>query len=326
MNPFLPAALAAGLLTAVPAAAATLRSVTTLEASMVRLSDLFDDAGPRADRVLGPGPAPGARIVIEAAQLAAIARQFGVDWRPASPGERVVLDRPGRPLTREEVFTALRAALVGVGAPADGDLQLPGFTAPTVPLTGHTETAIEQVDYDAASGRFSATLAVICPDVPVERMRLAGLMQEMLELPVLAHRLPAGTVLQPGDLKIARLNAGTLRDETVRHIADAMGLALKRGAGAGQMLTTADLVRPALVRKGARVAMELSSPGLAVTSLGVAQESGSAGDRIRVLNPTSRAVLEVEVVGPDRVRVTPGSTPLQPAGLASTSLAQVEVP
>ena len=63
-----------------------LRPITTLHAQVVRLKDLFDDAGRNADRVLGPGPAPGGRIVVEARQLAAIARQFDVDWRPISSG------------------------------------------------------------------------------------------------------------------------------------------------------------------------------------------------------------------------------------------------
>src|SRR5689334_10184716 len=80
------------------AEAARLRPMTTLTSPMVRLSDLFDDAGPEADRVLGPGPAPGGRIVVEAAQLGWIARQFGADWRPASPADRAILDRPGRVL------------------------------------------------------------------------------------------------------------------------------------------------------------------------------------------------------------------------------------
>src|SRR5690349_8906480 len=88
--------------------AATLRSMTTLHAPTVRLSDLFDDAGANADRVLGPGPAAGGRIVVEAAQLRAIARQFGVEWRPASSADRAVLDRPGRPLRRDDVLDAVR--------------------------------------------------------------------------------------------------------------------------------------------------------------------------------------------------------------------------
>ena len=305
--------LAVALFAAVPVAAATLRNVTTLEASVVRLSDLFDDAGPRATRVLGPAPAPGARIVVEAAQLGAIARQFGVDWRPASAADRIVLDRPGRLLPREEVFAALRAALTGVGAPTSADLELPGFASPTVPVEGRTEAAIEQVDYDGASGRFTATLAVIGTDMPIERMRLSGQLQEMVDLPVLAHRLPAGSVLEPGDLRMARLHVGALRDETVRSAADAVGLALKHQAIPGQPLAKTDLMRPFLVGKGARVAMELFVPGMALTGQGTALESGGNGDRIRVLNTISRAVLEAEVIGPDRVRIAPGSGPVQAA-------------
>ncbi len=81
--------LAASLLSST-AMAASLRPLTTLAAPVVRLSDLFDDAGPDSARVLGTAPVPGARIVVEAAQLAAIARQFGVDWRPSSASDRAV--------------------------------------------------------------------------------------------------------------------------------------------------------------------------------------------------------------------------------------------
>ena len=92
-----------------PAArAATLRPLTTLHAPVVLLSDLFDDAGPLAARVLGPAPGPGGRIVVEARQLAAIARMFGVAWHPTSPGDAAVLERPGRALPREAVLAALR--------------------------------------------------------------------------------------------------------------------------------------------------------------------------------------------------------------------------
>ncbi len=322
MNPFLPA-LAASLIAAIPAAAATLRNATTLDAAVVRLSDLFDDAGPRADRVLGPGPAPGGRIVVESAQLAAIAREFGVDWQPASPADRSVLDRPGRLLPREDVFAALRAALAGVGAPADGDLDLFGYAAPMVPLDGHTDVAIEQLDYQGASGRFTATLAITGTDMATERAQLSGQIQEMVELPVLVRRLPAGSVLQPGDLQTTRVRAGEMRGDTVRNAADAVGLALKRLAVAGQPLSTADLMRPIAVQKGARVMMQLFTPGLALTGQGVALDAGGIGERIRVLNPTSRAMLEVEVIGPGRVRVSPGSMPLEVAGIGSAALAQV---
>jgi flagella basal body P-ring formation protein FlgA len=313
VRPFLPA-LAAGLLLAAPAAAATLRAETTLDSSVVRLSDLFDDAGQRAGRVLGPGPAPGQSIVVEAPQLAAIARQFGVDWRPTSSADRSVLDWPGRPLPREAVMTPLRAALAAVGAPADGDVDLPGFSAPMIPVGGRTEVSVEQLDYDGASGRFGATLVIAGAGMPTSRARLSGRLYETLELPVPAHRLPAGSVVQASDLQRARVRADAVRDGMVHTPAEAVGMALKRPAVAGQPLVASDLMRPIMVPKGARVAMELYAPGLALSGQGVALEAGGAGDVIQVLNPTSRAVVAAEVVGPGRVRVAQGSTPLQPAG------------
>jgi flagella basal body P-ring formation protein FlgA len=110
----LPLTALAICLGATTADAATLRNVTTLHASVVRLSDLFDDAGAGADRVLGPGPGAGGRIVVEAAQLAPL--RATTDWRPASSGDRAVLDRPGRPLRREDALDAVKSALISAGA------------------------------------------------------------------------------------------------------------------------------------------------------------------------------------------------------------------
>src|ERR1700723_1223534 len=86
--------LLVGLLVCGQTQAASLRSMTTLHGPTVYLRDLFDDVGGGADRVLGPGPEPGGRIVVEAAQLNAIARQFNVEWRSVSRADRAVLVRP----------------------------------------------------------------------------------------------------------------------------------------------------------------------------------------------------------------------------------------
>jgi flagella basal body P-ring formation protein FlgA len=77
-------------------------------------------------------------------------------------------------------------------------------------------------------------------------------------------------------------------------------------------------MRPATVQKGATVLMALDSPGIALTAQGQALEAGSIGERIRVLNPVSRAVIEAEVTGTDRVRVAPGGIPLSVAARATT--------
>ena len=70
-------------------------------------------------------------------------------------------------------------------------------------------------------------------------------------------------------------------------------------------------MRPSMVQKGATVLMMLDSPGIALTAQGQAMEAGAIGERIRMLNPVSHAVIEAEVIGPDRVRVAPNAVPLK---------------
>ncbi len=293
--------LAAAL--AQPAAAASLRPFTTLSQPLVHLSDLFDDAG--SDRVLGPAPQPGGRILVEAAQLAAIARQFGVDWRPSGTTDRVVIERPGRALPREDALAALREALGASGMSAESEVELPAFAPPMVPSDGTALAKVGQLDYDALTGRFTALLSVTADGMTPLLARLSGRVQAMAEVPVAAHKLMAGAVILAGDVTMARVRAESLRADVARLPAQAIGMALRHPAFPGQPLPIADLGRPALLQKGAAVAMLLDTPGLALTAQGIAAESGAMGDRVHVLNPVSRAIVEAEIIGPNRVRVMP---------------------
>ncbi len=289
---------------------ATLRTITTLHAATVRLSDLFDDAGANADRVLGPGPGAGGRIVVEAPQLAAIARQFAVDWRPASPADRAVLDRPGKPLRRDDVLGAVKNALITAGAAADCDVELAGFTPPLVPFESDPKPVVADLDYDASAARFSAILSVTGQGMEPLHLRVAGRVDDTVEVPVAAVRLVAGGVLRAADVRMARVHTAMLRGEVVHRIGDAIGMQARRQIPAGQPLVLSELARPAMVQKNATVLMLLDSPGIALTAQGQAMETAAIGERIRVLNPVSRAVIEAEVIGPDRVRIAPGSTPV----------------
>lgn len=300
-----------------PAHGATLRDTTTLQQPHVRVADLFDDAGPSGTRVLGPAPPLGGRIVVEAAQAAAIARQFGVAWHPLSNSERVVIDRPGRLATKEEFIGPLHAALAEAGAAPDADVELTSFTAPLVPLEASIHSSIEQVDFDNVSGRFTATLALSTAGEAIQRMRLSGRAQEMVDLVVPSHQIAAGMVLRAMDVQIVRMRAGAGRGDVARSVSQVIGQATRRTEVAGQPMHLADLGRPFIVLKGSRVMMLLQSPGLTMAASGMATEAGGMGDRIGVLNPVSGALIDAEITGADQVLVQASSTPRVPARLAA---------
>lgn len=307
-----------------PAAAASLRGMTILHGPVVFLHDLFDDAGPNADRILGPGPAPGDRIVVEAPQLNAIARQYDVPWRSVSSADRAVLEWPGRPLKQEEATDAVRGAITAAGASDDVDIEIPGFSPPMVPADGKVSVAVSQLDYDSATGRFTAALTVTGATMNPVSTRISGMAEPMVSAVVAATRLLPDTILRADDVRTTRMRASRVPDQPVVSPDQVAGMQLRRPIAAGQPLRLADLRRPPLVQRGSIVQMTISEGGLQVSAQGTAIDAGARGDRIRVQNVNSRVFLYADVVGPDEVQVVTGTAALGP--LPTISRQRVRMP
>jgi flagella basal body P-ring formation protein FlgA len=292
-------------LACVPAHGSSLRSVTTLHGPNVYLRDLFDDSGSNADRMLGPGPEPGQRIILEAAQLNAIARQYSVAWRSVSRADRAMLEWPGRQLRKDEITDAVHNAATAVGASEDCDVELSGFPSLTVPAETPLNPTVSQLEYDSNTGRFAAVLTLSSEGMNSVSARISGRIEEMTEAPVALTRLLPETVLRLDDVRITRVRTALLQTEVAHSVEQIVGMQLRRPVAAGQPLRLADLTRPPLVQRGATVQIELSSAGLSVTGQAVALDAGAEGDKIRVQNLNSHAFLFAEVVGPGQVRITP---------------------
>lgn len=291
---------------------ATLRPFGIIDRPEVRLGDLFEGIGAAGARVLGPGPAPGQSITVPAPQLAAIAAQFGVSWQPHSPEDQAVLERPGRPLRRAEVERPLHEALVAAGAPAQFRLLLPDFSPPEVPPGAAVAAEVRALDYDPASGRFSAVLLVEASGMDEVEVPVSGRAEPTVRVLVATRVLMPGTVIGPGDLGPEELPASDIVDAVATDPGQAVGMEVLHPIAPGDSIPLEDLARPPLVRRGQLVMIALAVSDLALDEQGRALDTGAAGDEVRVLNPVSRAVLEATVVGPGRVRVAPGSVPLSP--------------
>jgi flagella basal body P-ring formation protein FlgA len=139
-------------------------------------------------------------------------------------------------------------------------------------------------------------------------------MQDVL-VPV--RTINAGEVVGAADLRVARVRAARWSSGLVRSAEQAVGYAPRRPLPQSQPIAAADLERPLLVRKGATVRMALTMPGIALTAEGVALSPAGMGERLRVLNPSSKMLIEAEVTGPGEVRVVPGTAPVPAGGAAA---------
>jgi flagella basal body P-ring formation protein FlgA len=290
------------------------RSHVVVQGPEVRLSDLFEGTLPRGDRVLGPSPAPGRVYTVEPGQLAAIARANGITL--AAPAAAVV-ERPGRPLPRETVEQALREALLAAGAieTPEAPLVLQAYTAPVVPLSvAPPRVVVEDLGWDAAQGRFNASVAAIVgPEAPV-RVRIAGRVDDTVAVPVPVRRLSEGETIRAGDLRVVRMPAARVPAGAELDPARLAGRTLRETASPGAPITAEQFGAAPMVSRGQPVSLLVELPGLSITAQGRALEDGARGARVQVMNNASRAVLEGVVVGPGRVRVSADSAPVsQPA-------------
>ena len=275
----------------------------------MRLSDLFAGlASP--DRVLGAAPAPGERIQLMAPQLAAIARDYGVDWRPITGAEQTTLQCDSTPYTMAQVLLLLRPRLSAAGAPEDAVISLPEFTPPLFPKGSKPEAELTDFVYDTVFNRFTANLNFTAQDTPPVTIRLAGAVAQMVDAAVLTQKLRGGSVLTEDDVRATRLPAASLRGEIALSRNAVLGLALRRDLPAGKPLVPGDLTRPILVARNAAIRMELDAGAIALSAEGVALEEGAMGAHIRVQNPSSHAVMLGEITGADQVRIMAGHAPV----------------
>ncbi|MFO0403570.1 MAG: flagellar basal body P-ring formation chaperone FlgA [Alphaproteobacteria bacterium] len=289
-----------------------LRSQSLVEDQVIRISDLFDGST-RGDVVIGAAPAPGQRYVIEASQLASIARRFNVDWRPTSGAERSVIERPGRALSREAAIEALRAELHPLGLPVDSELELAAFSPPILPLNALPRLSAEGGNYESGSNRFAATLVVMADGMPSVRMRVAGRAIATVQAVVSTRRLAIGDIVKPDDVRLMQLRAERVRPGTAQRLEDVVGMQLRRPIGTELPFMTADLMLPQVIAKNEVVLMVVEGPGISLTTQGRALEAASRGGRLSVMNLSSRNIVEAEAIGPGRVQVRLGAGPIRSA-------------
>ena len=294
------------------AAQAVPNTLVTLSSPVVRVSDLFANAGPQANTVLGTAPAPGGRIVVGADQLAAIAVAYQVPWSPDGSNPEVVLASPGSAMPPALISIALTQALVGAGGPANAAISLPDFAPPMIPPGATPSISVTRIDFDPSTGDFSASLVIQAAGMAPQNLDLSGLAQPSAQVLVASHDLAPGEIVSGADLTLTRLPASQAAG-AVTALADVMGMQVSAGVQAGAPLLPNNLTTPIVVRKGAFVVLNLATPGMTLTAQGIALGAGGTGSLIPVLNPASHAVVQAVITGPGSAEIAPGSAPLSEA-------------
>jgi flagella basal body P-ring formation protein FlgA len=320
----LAATLLAGLV--LPAGAETGRPVLRLDITVagdvVRLGDLFDNAGRHADVAVFRSPDPGHTGQVPAWRIVEAARRAGLEPESADRDRDVSVTRDARivPLAEmEEKIAASLAATLGLGDSSRIQVVFDRGTRPlTVERQARGQVDILRLEHDPRSGRFDAVLG-IRGSGRSERtggFRVNGTANELVEFAVPARTIGRGEVVRASDLVIDRRPRSALpmmTADTVVSLGQAVGLAARRPLSPERPFRTIDLMKPELVERNANVIIIVELPGLSLTMRGKALEAGAEGDVIQVENIQSRKKLQAVVTGLNRVSLATRPTTLAAA-------------
>jgi len=280
----------------------TLNNHVTIQDGVIRLGEVFQGTGEYSDRVIAYAPRPGSRAVFDARWLKRVATAFKLNWRPSSSAQRIVVERESLVITKSEIETLLFERLVAEGGDASSRISLANRSFRLhLPVGEEYLMGIDQISFDATTGRFSAVLA--WGNAKDERRRITGRMERMTEVPVLAKRIMGGALIEETDLEWVELPQARLARNAVTDAGHLVGMVAKRTISAGKPITANDIAKPRDVTKGQSVTMVLTTPAMRLTAKGKALEAGATGDTIRITNSQTSTVIEGVITGPGRVRV-----------------------
>ena len=279
-------------------------SALKINAKVIRLGDLFTNTGEQSDVAVAYAPEPGKRASFDARWLYRVARAYRLEWRPINDRVRAVVIRVSQIIGRDEIKDALRAALADDGIGPDADIEFSNRLIKLhVPADSLAGVAVEDIDFDPRSRRFSAVISAPAGSPDARQFHIRGRIYKTVELPVLVRRILAGDSIMASDLKWIKVRSRRVQPNTVIAEADIVGMTPRRGLRPGYPVLLSSIHRPIMVAKGSLVTMFLQAPKMVLTAQGKALERGSNGDVIRISNSQSKKVVEAEIIGHGKVVV-----------------------
>lgn len=285
-----------------------LRGEIVVNSAIVRIGDLVEHAGAKADVAVFRAPDPGTSGAVSvSAILDALSTHDVIAVDTRGLGE-VTVTRPSNAVTAEHLKERIASALAhrgGLGEAKDLTIRFDGEIAPVEIDPSHRDDLrLVRAAFNPQTAQFDALFVFTPPNGNAQRLRYTGTAQELVTIAILSRSQDRGAVLRESDLTTEQRPRSQASNEYVG-LAQAIGKSLKRPLRAGQPLRDSDLSRPELVHRGEAVVIVYRTEGIYLTIRGKAEESGALGDIVGITNLQTKRTIQGTVSGPGEVTVSP---------------------
>jgi flagella basal body P-ring formation protein FlgA len=280
----------------------------------IHIGDLFSDAGAHADDPVAAAPAPGTRVTYNAAWLGAIAREHHLNWQPSSDFDQASVERATRIIDADTVAQRILGEIAPSAQNGDASVQLdnPGLRF-VVPAEASDAMALDGLNVDQRSGRFSVYVTAPPNAANAQRQRVSGRLVYQVTVAVPSHGMAIGDIFSANDITEVTLQRDRLAPDAITSAQALIGKAARRILMTGETVRAGDVGDPVVVHKGDLVTIALNTGSMQLTAQGQALDDGGIGASIRISNTQSKRTIDATVAGPNRVVIGNRGAPGQVA-------------
>lgn len=283
--------------------AASPKTESVITHDRITLGDVFDGITENADYYLAPAPALGKTTTLNANDLTRISEAFNLGWTPDNNLRHVVIRRSSGEVDRFDIQAALQKELAAELKGQKFDMELLDRSISfRIPEDADRTVLVEGLKYDIAKGTFRAAVSVA-----KTKKEVSGRVYPISRIPVLSAPKSPGDVIAASDIDYIEMRAPDITSSMMTDAARLIGQTPRRGIAALKPVTASDVRMPMIVKKGDLVTMVLKSSAISLTAQGRAMDNGAEGEAIRVMNNSSKQVVDAIVTGAQTVSIKPPS-------------------
>ncbi len=187
-----------------------------------------------------------------------------------------------------------------------GHLQTTDFTVGYIDKRLRLATCTQSLDthfpqYAEELGR--TTVAVSCAGRKSWKILISVYIQKYLNVIAAKHSLPAGSMIQPSDIKLTRKDVSRIRGGYFTDLSQMDNMVVRRALKSGKVISPTMLTPKRLVQRGDEILILAKTKHLTIRVKGKALMNGFLGQRIKVKNIHSKRIFQATVISNGLVRV-----------------------
>lgn len=219
----------------------------------------------------------------------------------------IVVTRKSVNIPKEEIERAFKDYVIKHISWNPDNIEIHSIKLAGIPVVPAGERTIS-IDSDSGKelkgGNVTLTLQVIVDGRPVQSLSVTGVVDLYDEVLHVVKNITKGEMIQPQDITTKRAKVTDDPRDYARKDLDAVGKKVLKDFSANEPLRLSYLDNPVVISKGDIVKLVVNRPGLTLTARGEARNEGRIGDRVKVMNLSSKKIIQGWVKDRETVVVT----------------------